>query len=204
MAKTKIKYIDIDNEIYKCKVYKKDKKCKNGCAYIKGNHVYPFRGELKEGKLKAGIYEDSDGNNVLVRAMNKAYKYKLDLVYDPDDDLIKQIIEDEGVVEQDLDVIMGETLDVFSPKISDDDNTLQRLIKIALEKKQIDLKNYEGRFANKGDASNYKSSLLHHGKMSLEKFIKWCKVLDLKFKIIVSDKNDHVPNPMGESIEDEE
>ena len=94
MAKTKIKYIDIDNEIYKCKVYKKNKKCKKGFAYIKGNFVYPFRGELREGKLKAGIYEDSDGNNVLVRAMNKAYKYKMDLVYDPDDDLIKQIIED--------------------------------------------------------------------------------------------------------------
>lgn len=200
-----MKYIDIDNEIYKCALFKKNKKCKKGHAYIKGNFIYPFRGEYEEDKkLKAGVYELSNGKYKIIKALNKAYKYKLELAYDPSDDFISKLIDDEGIIEQDLDVIMGETLDVFCPIISADDNALQRIIKRALEKKQIDLKNYECRFSNKGDASNYKSSLLHHGKMSLEKFIKWCKVLDLKFKIIVEDRNEHVPNPMQDVLHEED
>ena len=198
-----MKYIDIDGEIYKCKVFDKDKKCKKGFAYIKKNHIYPYMGKFKKGeKMLPGIYMKKDGSYKIVKALNKSYKYKLGLTYDPDDDFINKIIETEGVIEQDLDIIMGETVDVFAPIINADDNTLQRLVKTALQLKQIDLKNYEKRFANKGDASNYKSSILHHGKMSFEKFLKSCDVLDLKFKIIVLDK-DGAPNPMGKEISEE-
>lgn len=200
----KNKYIDIDGEIYKCKLFNPDKKCKKGFAYIKGNFVYPYMGDFDDyDNHTVGIYKKKNGKYKIIKSLSKSYKFKVDLMYDPDDNFINEILENNGIQEQDLDVIMGETVDAFCPIISNEDNALQKLIKRALEKKQIDLKNYACRFTNNGDLSNHKSSLLHHGKMSLEKFIKWCNVLDLKFKIIIEDRNEHVPNPMNDILEEE-
>lgn len=196
------KYIDIKKEIYKVKKFNPDKKCKKGFAYIKGKYVYPFMGEPNDEKNKVGVYYTEENGYKFIRPLNKkkADKYHIQNIYEINTDSINTIIKHEGVSDLDLDVILGETNDVFTPKISDQDNAMQRLIKEALELKQVDIKNYLGRFRDAGDLSNYKRALLHHGKMSLEKFIKWCNVLDLDYKITISDKKG-APNPMGQDIE---
>jgi pyruvate-formate lyase len=75
------------------------------------------------------------------------------------------------------------------------------IIKRALALKFIDIKNYAGRFKDAGDMSNHKRALLHHGKMSLEKFMKWLNVLDLEYEIVIRDKHG-APNPMNEELRD--
>jgi hypothetical protein len=196
------KYVDIGNNIYKVKKYNKDKKCKLGYAYIKGQCVYPYRGEYKKGKNKVGIY--SDGKEFkIIKAVGrkKLSKYHISNIYKLDMDNIQNMIEIEGIITKDLDIIMGETNEVFCPIISDDDNALQRIIKRALALKLIDIKNYAGRFKDAGDMSNHKRALLHHGKMSLEKFMKWLNVLDLEYEIVIRDKHG-APNPMNEELRD--
>lgn len=196
------RYIDIGNDIYKIRRFNKKKKCKPGYAYIKGDFVYPFRGNYNKRKsYKIGIYERSNGKYKVIKTLtkNKFEKYHISNMYKIDLDSVNRILDSEGVISKDMDVIMGETNDVFAPIISDNDNALQKIIKEALIRKQIDIKNYAGRFRDAGDLSNHKRALLHHGKMSFEKFIKWCNVLDLDYRVIISDKRKAI-NPMKEEV----
>lgn len=195
------RYIDIGNDIYKIKRFSKKKKCKSGYAYIKGDYVYPFRGELKKKSHKVGIYIKNDGSYKIIKGLTKPKleKYHISRMYKITEGSVNKILDDEGVISKDIDVIMGESNDIFAPIISEDDNALQKIIKMALALKKIDIKNYAGRFRDAGDLSNHKRALLHHGKMSLEKFIKWCTVLDLDYKVFVTDKPGCL-NPMNEDV----
>ena len=194
-------YIDIKDDIYRVEKYEEGMELKKGFAYIKGKLVYPYMGKYK-GKKKAGVYID-DGEYIFVRPLTKKKinKYKKENVYRIEKDTIKKIKELEGMLTKDLDLILAESDEVFAPNILDSDNVLQILVKKALAKKQVDIKNYVSRFDNAGDMSNFKRALLHHGKMSVEKFIKWCYVLDLEFTVTIRDKDGAV-SPMGEEISD--
>lgn len=198
------RYIDIDDEVYRVKDYDKDKQLKFGYAYQKKNYVYPYMGEFNDESYRvAGFYTKEDGSHKLIKPLSekKAKKYSKDRIYKPDKKAIYEILQNEGVNDTDWDIILSESEDVFAPNISEEDNSLQRLIKRALQLKQIDIKNYQGRFRDPGDASNYKRSLIHHPKMSMEKFLKWCEVLDLEYDIILKDKK-NAPNAMGEHIKE--
>lgn len=195
------KYIDIDGYIYALKKFNKEKELKLGYAYkINKKIVLPYFDD--EISNKPGIYK-IDGEIVIKKPMSKkkAKKYSIDNTYTTNLSNITKILNNEGVRKDNSFDILGETEEEFTPNISDEDNALQQLIKKSLKEKKIDLKNYESRFDSPSDLNNNKRSLLHHGKMSYEKFTKWCDVLDLNFKIIVFDKDIDVPNPVGTEIE---
>lgn len=194
---TKPMYIDINDTVYNVSKYKDGVKLKKGKAYIKGEYVYPFRGKFNDGKKKVGIYKKDDDSVVFIKPFGKTrrLKYNIKNIYTIDLNEVVDIITKEGVMEPDLDVIMGETDSVFAPIITSGDNPLQILIKKALQNKQIDLKNYKNRFANSSKMSNCKGALLKHGKMSFEKFLIWCDVLDIEVELIIKDKP-KCANPM--------
>ena len=154
-------------------------------------------------KKKVGVYKDEDDSYRFIKPISrkKAEKYSIEKIYSIEKDTIKKIKEKEGLIARDLDIVLAESDEVFKPPICDSDNVLQRLIKKALDKKEIDIKNYVSRFDNPGDMSNFKRALLHHGKMSVEKFIKWCYVLDLEFTVTIRDKEGAI-SPMNEEISD--
>lgn len=196
---SKEKYIDINEVVYKVNKLTDDVKLKKGIAYIKGNLVYPYRGKYqKDKKHKVGIYKTEDDSIKIIKPLgkNKRLKYHVSNIYTIDINTINDIIDKEGVVETDIDIIMGETDTVFAPLIMEEDNPLQILIKKALQDKQIDLKHYKNRFTDSSKMSNCKSALFNHGKMSFEKFLTWADVLDLEIEINVSDKK-NCPNPMN-------
>lgn len=198
------KYIDIKDEIYRVEKFDDEKKLKKGFAYIRGNLVYPYMGKLDDKKKKkVGVYKDEDDSYRFIKPISrkKAEKYSIEKIYSIEKDTIKKIKEKEGLIARDLDIMLAESDEVFKPPICDSDNVLQRLIKKALDKKEIDIKNYVSRFDNPGDMSNFKRALLHHGKMSVEKFIKWCYVLDLEFTVTIRDKEGAI-SPMNEEISD--
>lgn len=200
---SKRKYIDIDDTIYMVAKYKDGMKLKKGTAYEKGKYVYPYRGLYDpDGKHKVGVYNLNDGDNDNIRFIKPLGKtrkniYSKSNIYSIDLDDVNDIIINEGVIETDTDIIMGETDSMFAPLIMEDDNPLQMLIKKALQDKKIDLKHYKNRFSDSSKMSNCKSALFNHGKMSFEKFMTWADVLDLDIEIIITDKK-NCANPMND------
>ena len=167
------KYIDIDNTIYGVKKIKdiNDGKLKTGFAYILPKDicgekiVLPYFGKTDEMK-KCGIYL-SEEDEIIIRkpiTKKKLKKYSVKNTYTTDKDSIDKILSTYGVKSNDnLELMLGDTDEVFAPNICSTDNGLQMLIKKSLMKKQIDIKNYVGRFSSISDLSNNMRSLLEHG-----------------------------------------
>lgn len=194
-------YIDINGLVYKVSYYDPEVKCKLGYAYIIGNTVLPYFETDKLNKKLIGI-QSVNGEVSILKPISeeKRLLYDIKKAYYVTANTIAEMIETEGVkATGDLDVLLADSDDVFNPPISEKDNPLQVIIKKALNNKQIDIKNYISRFDGPSDLNNHRRSIITHGKMSFEKFIKWCDVLDLGFSIQVYDKDNSI-KPMNEVI----
>ena len=206
------KYIDIDNVIYRVEKMSKENEFKKGYAYITKfkykdkKIILPFFGNTLEKRNKPGIYINGIGENseLIIRRPLKSKdikEYLEDNIYSLTPSTIENIIKTEGIKSaKDMEIMLADSDDIFAPNINDDDNGLQELIKRVLKIKNINLKNYSSRFDSPSDLNNTKRALLCHGKMSFEKFIKWCTVLDLSFDIIIKDTKLSI-QPMGKNIE---
>lgn len=196
-------YIDIDDNIYGVKKYDKDTKLKKGFAYkVKKKFVLPYYGKADSIKnKKPGIYLVDNEVKILKPINKKAVKkYSVDRIYSNDKKDINKILSEFGVKNnENLPILLSDTEDVFAPAILDSDNPLQILIKKALAKQQIDIKNYLPSFKSPSDLSNKKRSLCEHGKMSFERFTDWVDILQYGFEIRLFDSPDSV-NPIGEEI----
>lgn len=200
------KYISINENVFQVKKYKDDSELELGYAYhVKDmGIVLPFYGnidEYKEGELPgAGFYtslETGDCDYIMIRPVGKNKKqYKEKHMYELDPDYISQIIQQDGLKDVYDSSLTSEMGDVFVPPVSENDNELLRIIKIALQKKQIDIKNYSHRFRSDTDMNNFKRSLLAHNKMSMEKFATACKIFDIDWTITFRDKPG-CANPMN-------
>lgn len=192
-------YIDIDRVSYAVKPFEDCDKFLHGFAYLKGKYIYPYMGTTLN-KNVIGIYNTFKGIKIIKPFTKKdKKKYSKSNTYVLDMEMINNTILTKGLKKEKIDLILGETDEVFSPLITDEDNRLQILIKMALQEKQIDLKNYLPRFKDQTDMNNLKRSLLKHGKMSYEKFLRWCEILDLEFEITLDDSINSI-QPMNNTI----
>lgn|SRR5574344_46589 len=192
-------YIDIDRVSYAVKPFENCDKFLHGFAYLKGKYIYPYMGTTLN-KNVIGIYNTFKGIKIIKPFTKKdKKKYSKSNTYVLDMEMINNTILTKGLKKEKIDLILGETDEVFSPLITDEDNRLQILIKMALQEKQIDLKNYLPRFKDQTDMNNLKRSLLKHGKMSYEKFLRWCEILDLEFEITLDDSINSI-QPMNNTI----
>lgn len=87
---------------------------------------------------------------------------------------------------------------IFSPKIFDDDSPEMKALKNAVIEKHIDLDKYEPRF---GVNYNNDKRLFNKNTISLSMIKRVCDALDIEATLILSDKSDNVPNPIGKTIE---
>ena len=87
---------------------------------------------------------------------------------------------------------------IFSPKIFDDDSPEMKALKTAVLDKHIDLDKYEPRF---GSNYNNDKRLFNKNTISLSMMKRMCEALDIEATLILTDKNDDVPNPIGRTIE---
>lgn len=192
-------YIDIDRVSYAVKPFKDCDEFLHGFAYTKGKYIYPYMGTILNKKV-IGIYKTYKGIKIIKPFTKKdKNKYSISNTYILDMEMINNTILTKGLKKEKIDLILGETDEVFSPIITDEDNRLQILIKMALQEKQLDLKNYLPRFKDQTDMNNLKRSLLKHGKMSYEKFLRWCEILDLEFEINLEDSTNSI-QPMNTNI----
>ena len=87
---------------------------------------------------------------------------------------------------------------IFMPKIFDDDSPEMKALKSAVLDKHIDLDKYEPRF---GSNYNNDKRLFNKSTISLPMLKRVCDALDIEATLILTDKNNDVPNPMGNTIE---
>ena len=87
---------------------------------------------------------------------------------------------------------------IFMPKIFDDDSPEMKALKTAVLDKHIDLDKYEPRF---GSNYNNDKRLFNKNTISLSMMKRMCEALDIEATLILADKNDDVPNPIGRTIE---
>lgn len=189
------KYFNVGNMRYRVKNFNPEKKLKQGYAYVKDNLVLPFRGKIKKSelgkiKLEIGIYKvvDKETKEEFYKVVKPLYRKEYDIknIYVIDKDYISDIIEEEGI-HVDKDIILMDSGDIFAPPILETDNILQRIIKTALKEKKIDLKAYANRFESATDMNNFRRAIMKHG-MSVDKFEKWCNILDIEYTIYFKDK----------------
>lgn len=87
---------------------------------------------------------------------------------------------------------------IFTPKIFDDDSPEMKALKTAVLDKHIDLDKYEPRF---GSNYNNDKRLFNKNTISLSMMKRLCEALDIEATLILADKSEDVPNPMGRTIE---
>ena len=65
---------------------------------------------------------------------------------------------------------------------------MKKLIKLALDQKRINTKDYENKSSSAHLINNLKSGLKGDQKMTLLYFITWCELIDMIYEITVTDK----------------
>lgn len=197
----------IKGEVYKVQNYQPDIKLKHGFAYLKNGILYPYLGEfISKFTREPGVYHIGKKKDKIYHFIqpffirkNSGYSEKDIRVTNTKN--ILDIIEHEGLIDIDSDVILSEKGKLFVPRISSDDNFLSRVIKTAIVKKKIDLNDYKNRFKSEYELNNYRRALLQNGNMSVDKFLKWCDVLDISFEMKYFDRENSVQPMNFEGIE---
>lgn len=87
-----------------------------------------------------------------------------------------------------IDIAPAEDKSIFVVKLEPDDDPLKKLIKLALDQKRINTKEYEGKSSSAHLINNLKSALKSKQKMTLLYFITWCELIDMIYEITVTDK----------------
>lgn len=86
-----------------------------------------------------------------------------------------------------MDIAPSEDKNIFVVPLAKEEDPLKRAIKLALYQKQIDTKNCEDRCSSPHLINNMKSALKNKQKMTMLYFMSWCELLDVMFKIKVTD-----------------
>jgi hypothetical protein len=192
----------IKGEVYKVQEYQPDMKLKHGFAYLKNGLLYPYMGEfIDKFSREPGVYYVGKKKDMIYHFIKpffirKGSGYLESSIRSTNTKNILDIIEHEGLIDIDSDVILSEKGKLFVPRISHDDNFLSRIVKTAIVKKKIDLNDYKNRFKSEYELNNYRRALLQNGNMSVDKFLKWCEVLDISFEIRYFDIDSSV-QPMN-------
>lgn len=76
---------------------------------------------------------------------------------------------------------------IFVVPLSKDDDPLKRVVKLALNKKRINTKQYEHKCSSPHLINNMKSALKSKQKMTVLYFMLWCELLDLAFEVKVEN-----------------
>jgi hypothetical protein len=186
-------YIQIGEEIFEVLDSKYSKIMKN-YAYIKGKYVYVCEGKFKPGKpvhpgcvyirpvedeAKEGKYlwvkPESEEDKLIHSVKNISHFSTNQLLRDINDSSkFKAMVPEEVEKEEDL----------YAPKIKENDDIFKRIVKEAILRKKISLRQYRGKFKNDYDISNMRYALSKKdGPMSSKYFQKWAELLELDVEI---------------------
>ena len=81
---------------------------------------------------------------------------------------------------------------IFKVELSEKDDPLKRLIKVAIIQKHININHYKDRGSTPYLLNNMRSALKGTSKMMVPYFVNWCEILGLNFYLRVIDPTDGV------------
>lgn len=199
-----------------------EKEFKEGCAYLKDEYFYLWRGEAKETEdtllnKKPGIYKDPDTEHIfLVEPRTddeKDYYLICDKISAIDPEEIVDIVNEND----DILVSVSSGSKIFKPEIELSDDILKRIIKTALIKKNVEMDQLKDRFINSNAFFNFKQSINKKADdedevgakkkkptpLSMLLFDRGCEAMNLKYRIIIEEKDPKhvVGDPLTEEIE---
>ena len=160
------------------------------------NLVLPIKNRYEEGP---GIVVGNGVSYIEEPDADEAISYQDSQIIDFDNTKnIHDMMEKQRIVKTLERDILTSPDNIFTPKIFDDDSPEMKALKNAVLDKHIDLDKYEPRF---GSNYNNDKRLFNKNTISLSMLKRMCEALDIEATLILSDKNEDVPNPMGRSIE---
>lgn len=183
------------------------KELHEGLGYIKRDFVYIYKGEAKKSKLSPGLYTKENGkkteyifvdgevDNINIFNVKDVVVLDAKLIFEN-----LQTNPNEFMSAEDLEDVSVDR-DIFVPIIRDSDDFLKTAIKKAIIAKKINVKQkYKDRFAQAYQLTNRVHQLREDTKMSTVYFMDWIELLDLNWKLIISDNGKDPANPIGEDI----
>lgn len=153
---------------------------------------------VKAKSNEPGIYADGMMSKEFIPPENEQDEYLMDNAVNlSDSKTITELLEKQSAVKQIEQEILVDSDNIFTPKIGIDDTPAIKALKTAVIEKHIDLDKYEPRF---GSNYNNDKRLLSKNKISLPMMERVCNALDIRATLILEDKDDTVPNPIGRVI----
>lgn len=87
---------------------------------------------------------------------------------------------------------------LYKPPIRENDSPEMAGFKTAIHKKNIDIEKYKARFGD--NYGNDKRLIENSSSITFSKLYSFLDIFDMKATLILEDKNEDVPNPIGEKI----
>lgn len=177
------KYDNIDKEMY------------GPCAVEFNNIVYP---ERSRGDKSPGIYKESWGSYLIHPTEDNVDTYSVDNIINfSDTENIRELIEKSNKLKNMERDILTSPDNIFTPKITYEDQPAMRALKEAIIAKNIDINKYAPRFGIKFQNDR---RLFNKPSITLDKMTTFLDNLDIKGTLILEDSSPNVPNPIGYKI----
>ena len=172
-------------------------KLKEGKAYVIGEYVYPYWGpttvESNIDKLPVGIYKH-DGEYCFrpVSSNQEKELCSIDNITVTSLPAIWKEVQtntDNFITDEDREMINSNVKE-YRPTIKTNDDPLKKLVKQAIIDKGVNVNLFKGVFDEKHGLTNIKSTLSNKSNLTMMKFLQWCEMLNLNYKITVYDNGE--------------
>lgn len=160
--------------------------------------VLPIRGKVKPNYNIPGVYEAGCINFIIMPNENNIDDYIPTEIIDLNNTIsMKEVLERKDIIARLDEPWITSPDNITSFQITDEDKPEMRCLKMALNKKQIDIDKYAPRFG-----MNYPNDKrqLKNTSATLNIIKRFCQFMDMEALLTLRDKNPNVPNPIGESI----
>ena len=182
---------------------------KEDTVFIDNGYFYIYRGVMKHRDManpKPGIYQQRDSDGVITgyyMIEPNSDEEKSEFDFNTHVATLNPVsIIDTANTKEELLIAIPESTKIFQPVLTESDDILKRVAKMALLAKNVDLDRYKDRFTNKNELFNFKQVIRGDNKLSILIFNRGCEALNLKYSIILEERNpsDVVGEPLKEPI----
>lgn len=170
---------------------------KEGIAYVIGHYVYPYFGQVSVDdnldKLKVGIYKyDHEYYFRPVSSEQEKELFSIDNITSTSLSAIWKEVQantENFISDEDREMINSNVKE-YRPTIKATDDPLKKLVKRAIIDKGVNVNLFKGVFDEKHGLTNIKSTLSNKSNLTMMKFLQWCEMLNLNYKIAVYDNGE--------------
>jgi hypothetical protein len=200
-------FIVYDDNVTPVKNYFTSKELKKDVGYLYEDYVFVYHGKIKDydmnNEYPCGLYKVNDEYLfVYPKTAEDRDRFHRDRIIEFNVSKMYDEIEknkNDFLSEEEIEIIQA-NMDIFSVAIRSNDDFLKRLIKEAINRKEINLKIYKDKFKNDHSLNNMKSALNKKSKMSVSYFLDWCEILGLDWSMSIWDNGTDKISRLNEPI----